>query len=140
GDPARRHGIHPHAGVAPFVGGGLGEVLHAGTGRAGVAHARHAAPHVSEHIDDAAAVLALAEQEHVLGHQEPTDQVGADHGFKPFLVDADQRGRELAAGVVHQMMNAAAFGEHGFDHGLHGVFVADVADMEADVAAIFEDL
>src|SRR5690606_26039109 len=55
--PARCHGVDAHASVAPFVGSGLGEVFHAGTGRAGVPHARHAAPHVSEHVDDAAAVL-----------------------------------------------------------------------------------
>src|SRR5690606_19942730 len=90
GDPARRHGVDPHTGVAPLVGGGLGEVLHAGAGGAGVAHAGHAAPHVGEHVDDAAAVLAHALQEDFLGDQETADQVGAHHGLEAFLVDADQ--------------------------------------------------
>src|SRR5690606_26999198 len=60
GDPAGRHGIHAHTGVAPFVSGGLGEVLHAGAGGAGVTHAGHAAPHVGQHVDDVAAMLGEA--------------------------------------------------------------------------------
>src|SRR5690606_12579265 len=55
-NPARRYRVDAHAGAAPFKGGGLGEVVHAGAGGAGVPHAGHAAPHVGDDVDDAAAV------------------------------------------------------------------------------------
>ncbi len=74
-----------------------------------------------------------------LGHQKAADQVGAHHRLEAFLVDADQRRGELAAGVVDQVMDAAVFGQHRRDHGLDRFFVADVADLEAGLAAVFED-
>ena len=83
-----------------------------------MAHAVHAAPHVGEHVDDAAAVLAHALQIDFLGHQETADEVGTHHRFEAFLVDADQRGRELAAGVVDQVMDGAVLGDHRLDHDL----------------------
>ena len=140
GDPARRYGVDPHAGVAPLVGGGLGEVLHTSACGAGMAHAGHAAPHVGEHVDDAAAVLAQALQEDFLGHQKTAHQVGAHHGLEAFLVDADQRRGELAAGVVDQVMDASALREHRGDHGLYRLFITDVADLEAGAAAVLGDL
>src|SRR5690606_3559402 len=136
GDPARRHGIDPHVAVTPLVGGGLGEVLHAGAGGAGVAHAGHAAPHVGEHVDDAAAVLAHALGEYLAGDQEAAHQVGSYYGLEALLVDAGQRCRELAAGVVDQVVDASALGDHLGDHRLDRFLLADVAGLEAGAATV----
>ena len=52
-----------------------------------MAHPRHAAPHVGEHVDDRAAVLAHGLIEHFPGHQETAHQIGAHHGLETLLVD-----------------------------------------------------
>ena len=112
GDPARRDRVDAHR--RPLERRRLGEVEHAGARRARVAHARHAVPHVGDDVDDrAAARRAVAVVlEHPLGdalarHQEAAGEVVAHHRVPALGADRRERRRELAAGVVHQRVDAA---------------------------------
>ncbi len=135
-DPARRHRVDPHPGVPPFIGGGLGEIVHSRARRTGVAHAGHAAPHVGEHVDDAAAVAAHGLVEHFPGHEEAAHQIGAQHGFETLLVDRGQGRRVLAAGIVHQAMDRTKALHQPGHQGLDRFLVADVAGLPVGLAAV----
>jgi hypothetical protein len=72
-------------------------------------------------------------------HQKAAGEVGVDHGLPALGADGFQRRHELAAGVVDQAVDAAVFGQHGRDQAAHRVFLPDVADLRAGLAAILGD-
>ncbi|KAG0921892.1 hypothetical protein G6F31_020129 [Rhizopus arrhizus] len=102
-----------------------------------MAHARHAAPDVGQHVDDGPAVLA-----HVLGidlarHQEGAVQVVLDHGVPAVETDAVQRRRKLPARAIEQAVDAAMPGQHVRDHAAHAGLVSDIARVQADAPGGF---
>ena len=95
-----------------------------GARRARVAHARHAAPHVGDDVDDRAARLARAVVQHPLvdalaRDQEAAGQVVADDRVPALGADRRERRGELAAGVVDERVDAAVAREYGGDRRLH---------------------
>ena len=113
--------------VRPLHRRGLREAHHAGARRARVSHARHAAPHVGDDVDDRAAVLGHPLRVALARAEEAAGQVGADDGLPALLGDAGQRRRELAARIVHQPVDAAGACQRLRHHRLHLRLLADVA-------------
>ena len=118
-DVARCHGIHAHAAARPFQRGGLGEAHHARARRAAVAHAGHGAPHVGHDVDDGATVRLHALHVALARHQEAAGEVGVEHRLPALGADVLQRRDVLAAGVVHQAVDAPMRADDGGHHGAH---------------------
>ena len=73
-------------------------------------------------------------------HQKAAAQIGADHRLPAFRADRLQRHHVLAAGVVHQAVDAPVRGDDGRHRAHHQLLLADVADMASGSATIRADL
>ena len=140
GHPARRYGIHPHAGVRPFEGGSHRQVAHAGPGGARVPHAGHAVTEIGRHVDDRAAVLLHALVEHLAHHQESAREVVGHDRVEAALRDGHQRRRKLAAGVVDEPVDRPVPRDDLPDRGPDRVFVPDVECRGLAAPAVGQDL
>ena len=76
-----------------------------------MAHHGHSIPHVGNDVHDGTAVFFHVLIENLSGHEETAHQIGSYHGFKAFLVDGGQGGRELPARVVDEAVDGSVVSE-----------------------------
>jgi hypothetical protein len=103
-------------------------------------HARHAAPHVGDHVHDRAAMLLHALLVGLARDQETAGEIVGDHGIPALLADHRQRHRILAAGIVDQAVDAAVFLENLRDVGAHRLLVTDVEGAGCGATAVLVNL
>src|ERR1700761_4291768 len=97
-------------------------------------------PDVGDHVDDRAAVIDHPAVVDLTHDDESTGQIASDHGLEPLCRDRLHRSAILAAGVVHQTVDAAMVGEHPLDGGDDRRFIANVDNMGGNQTAIGFDL
>src|SRR5208337_4987229 len=91
---------------------------------------------VCDHIHDCAAVLLHPARVDLAHEDETAGQIGAHDRLEPLGRDRLQRSAILAAGIVDEAVDAAAFSEHCLDRRDYPCFLANVADVDARLAAI----
>src|ERR1700756_951074 len=97
-------------------------------------------PEVGDHVDDRAAVIDHPAVVDLPPDDESTGQIASDDGLEPLCRDRSHRSAILAAGVVHQTIDAAVVGQHPLDHGDDRVFVANVSNVRGNRATVGFDL
>src|SRR5882724_8785884 len=94
---------------------------------------RPTVPDVGNDIDDGSAIRLHPAVVDLAHENEPAGQVAADHGLETLGRDGFHRCAILAAGVVHEAVDATVSAEHGVDRHDHHRFVANIANLRQDL-------